>query len=378
MHAEPRDIAERDTGTGTDRIRIGTITGDGIGHEIVPATLQVVAAAIEATDRDEPEPLRIEWVPLHIGHDAIERYGTPLPDETMDSLAALPGWILGPHDNVSYPERFAGTVAPGGAIRRRFDLFANIRPARAFAGVAATSPRMDLVVVRENTEGLYADRNMSTGSGEFMPTPDVALAVGLVTRRATERIARVAFGLARERRRRVTIVHKANVLTLTTGLFRDVCREVARDYPDVTVDDMHVDAAAARLVRDGASIDVLVTENMFGDILSDLTAELAGSLGLAPSINASTSQVMAQAAHGAAPDIAGRGVANPAALMLSAAMMFDRLGEMRGDRRLRVVGRHVDRAVRDTIASGVATADLGGSASTTEFTETVLARALRW
>lgn len=236
---------------------------------------------------------------------------------------------------------------------------------------------MDLVIVRENTEGLYADRNMVVGSGEFMPTPDVALAVGVVTRAACERIAHTAFRLATRRRRRVTIVHKANVLSLTTGLFRDVCREIGAQYPSVTVDDEHVDAMAAHLVRHGADYDVVVTENMFGDILSDLAGELSGSLGTAASINASDTQAMAQAAHGAAPDIAGRNRANPTALILSAAMLLDRLGTAHDLPEFAAAARRIEHAVDATVEAGVATADLGGLASTAEFTEAVVARTRR-
>ncbi|MDH6292238.1 isocitrate/isopropylmalate dehydrogenase [Rhodococcus opacus] len=181
---------------------------------------------------------------------------------------------------------------------------------------------MDLVVVRENTEGFYADRNMHVGSGEFMPTPEVAMAVGVITRRACERIAHEAFRIARSRRRSVTIAHKANVLTMTTGLFRDVCLEVAEQYPEVSVDHQHIDALAAHLVRRGDSFDVIVAENMFGDLLSDLTGELAGSIGIAPSLNSSETRAMAQAAHGAAPDTAGLGIANPIATILSSMMLL--------------------------------------------------------
>ncbi|QNG18619.1 isocitrate/isopropylmalate dehydrogenase family protein [Rhodococcus triatomae] len=359
-------------GQAGDSVRIGVMTGDGIGHEIVPATRRVVTSAAKASG------VAIEWVPLELGLDAIERRGTPIPEETVEALAGLEGWVLGPHDSAAYPDPFRGTLTPGGVVRKRFDLFANIRPAAALPGVAAMVPGMDLVIVRENTEGLYADRNMAVGSGEFMPTPDIALAVGVFTRAACERIAHSAFALARRRRRRVTIVHKANVLSLTTGLFRDVCREVGGQYPDVEVDDFHVDAMAAHLVRRGADFDVVVTENMFGDILSDLSAELSGSLGTAPSLNTSEHQAMAQAAHGAAPDIAGRNRANPTALMLSAAMLLDWLSDRHDDRRLSTAARRVRQAVVATVESGVATADLGGLASTSEFTEVVEARTVRW
>ncbi|MFC4605322.1 isocitrate/isopropylmalate dehydrogenase family protein [Rhodococcus kronopolitis] len=352
--------------------RIGLLVGDGIGHEIVPAAQRTVDAAMSAVGAPE-----VQWVELPVGYDAIAEHGDPLPASTLDALDGLDAWVLGPHDSAGYPAQFRGRLTPGGTIRKRFDLFANIRPAKAFAGVYATAPEMDLVIVRENTEGFYADRNMFTGSGEFMPTPDVAMAVGVVTRRACERIAHTAFRLAQGRRRRVTVVHKANVLSLTTGLFRDVCVEVGAQYPDVEIRTEHVDAMAAHLVRRGADFDVVVTENMFGDILSDLSGELAGSLGLAASLNSSETRAMAQAAHGAAPDIAGRNRANPTALMLSAAMLLDWMSERRTDAVLGLAADRIRLGVTGTLAAGVATADLGGLASTAEFTETVGARILR-
>ncbi|OYD70597.1 3-isopropylmalate dehydrogenase [Rhodococcus sp. OK302] len=353
-------------------LRLGLMHGDGIGHEIVPVARQIVDAAMSAVHAPP-----VDWVELPLGREAIETHGTPIPDKTVVALEQLPGWILGPHDSASYPSEFRGQLTPGGVIRKKFELFANIRPAIAFEGVKALVPTMDLVIVRENTEGLYADRNMAVGSGEFMPTPDLALAVGVFTRAACERIARTAFTLATRRRNHVTIVHKANVLTLTTGLFRDACLSVATEFPHVVVDDQHVDAMAALLVRRGGDFDVVVTENMFGDILSDLTGELSGSLGSAPSINASETKVMAQAAHGAAPDIAGKNRANPTALLLSSAMMLDWLGESRGDSGLTLAASRITNAVRGTIAAGTATADLGGLASTSQFAEAVFARTVR-
>jgi 3-isopropylmalate dehydrogenase len=352
--------------------RLGLLVGDGIGHEIVPAAQRIADAAVAAVGGTP-----VAWVPLDVGLGAIGEHGTPMPESTLVALADLDGWVLGPHDSASYPDPFRGQLTPGGTIRKRFDLFANIRPARAFAGVRAVSPEMDLVIVRENTEGFYADRNMFTGSGEFMPTPDVAMAVGVVTRRATERIARAAFELASRRRGRVTVVHKANVLALTTGLFRDVCHEIGTHYPGVEVRNEHVDAMAAHLVRRGEDFDVVVTENMFGDILSDLAGELSGSLGTAPSLNASETKAMAQAAHGAAPDIAGRNRANPTAMILSTAMLFDWLSSRGGDPALGQAAERIQSAVANTLQAGVATADLGGLASTAEFAETVTARVVR-
>ena len=266
--------------TGANR-RIGVLDGDGIGPEIVP---WAVAAADAAAER---EGIEFDWVRLPLGHSAIADYGAAVPEATLDALEDLDIWVLGPHDSAAYPESFRHQLPPGGLIRKTFGLYANLRPCRAQAGVAALAPDIDLVIVRENSEGLYADRNMAFGSGEFMPTPDVALAVGVITRAASERIAHQAFQLARQRSGRVTIVHKANVLTLTTGLFLDTCRAVGADYPDVEIDDKHVDAMAALLVRRPADFDVVVTENLFGDILSDLAGELSGSIGLAGSVNCS-------------------------------------------------------------------------------------------
>ncbi|MEV6322138.1 isocitrate/isopropylmalate family dehydrogenase [Nocardia sp. NPDC051787] len=353
-------------------LRLGLIDGDGIGPEVVRAAMQVVDEALSAVGAAP-----VEWVPLAMGHPAIAEFGTPLPEQTLDALDGVDGWILGPHDNASYPAEHRGTVAPGGAIRKRFDLYANIRPARAFAGVHAPAKDIDLVIVRENSEGFYADRNMFAGTGEFRPTPDIAMSVALVTRAACERIAHQAFRLAATRRKRVTIVHKANVLPLTMGLFRDVCYEVARSYPGVEVDDEHVDAAAAHLVRAAADYDVLVTENLFGDILSDLAGELSGSLGLAASLNCSATKAMAQAVHGAAPTLAGHNHANPAALQLSSAMLLRWLAARDAEAAFARAGERIERAVAATFEAGIATADLGGLASTSEFTEQVCARVRR-
>lgn len=345
---------------------IGVLEGDGIGPEIVGAATRVVAAALSAAGAGTPT-----WRRLPIGHAAIESAGDPMPESTLAALGELDAWILGPHDNASYPERFHDQVAPGGLIRKRFELFANIRPAKALAGLAMVD--LDLVVVRENTEGFYSDRNMFAGAGEFMPTPDIALSVGVFTRPAIERIAHEAFALARRRRGRVTVAHKANVLRMTTGLFLRVCEKVGEQYPDVEFDAEHVDALAALLVRRGEDFDVIVTENMFGDILSDLAGELAGSIGAAPSLNSSRTQAMAQAVHGAAPDIAGRGIANPTAMILSCALLLRWLADKRGDPALADAADRIESSVLATIAGGDRTPDLGGEASTAHFTEALVA-----
>ena len=346
---------------------LGVLLGDGIGPEIVPASVRVVDAALAAAGA---EP--VDWQELPLGAAAIETHGSAIPETTVDTLAALDGWLLGPHDSAAYPEPYRSRLNPSGALRKHFDLYANIRPARGFEGGTAIAPDTDLVIVRENTEGFYGDRNTFAGTGEYMPSPDVAICMGVFTRPAVERIARTAFELARRRRNKVTIVHKANVLQLSSGLFKRVCLEVAEGYPDVAVDDYHIDAMTVHLLRRSAAFDVLVAENMFGDILSDMTGELAGSLGIAPSINASDDRCMAQAAHGSAPDIAGKGLANPIAMISSAGMLLDWLGRRHGDRRLLDAAVRIEDGVRAAVRAGVSTRDLGGTASTDGFTDAVV------
>ncbi|MDK3256516.1 isocitrate/isopropylmalate dehydrogenase family protein [Blastococcus capsensis] len=349
--------------------RLGVLPGDGIGPEIVPAAVRAIDAALAAAGAPPAE-----WHDLPLGAAAIETHGSALPAVTVETLAELDGWLLGPHDSAAYPEPHRSQLNPSGSLRKRFDLYANIRPARGFEGGTAIAPDTDLVIVRENTEGFYADRNTVAGSGEFMPAPGVAIAMGIFTRPKIERIARAAFELARRRRNKLTIVHKANVLQLSSGLFKRVCLEVGEGYPDVAVDDFHIDAMTVHLLRRAREFDVVVTENMFGDILSDLAGELAGSLGIAPSVNASDDRAMAQAAHGSAPDIAGRGLANPIAMILSAGMLLDWLGTRFADRRAIDAAARIDAGVRATVRSGVSTSDLGGTASTGEFADAVVAR----
>lgn len=347
--------------------RLGVLAGDGIGPEIVEATLRVMEAVRQRDSR-----LGFEWVRLPIGWEAIRTTGTAMPESTVEALEKCDAWIMGPHDSASYPTAEREKRNPSGELRHRFDLYANIRPARAYPGLPALSPKMDLVIVRENTEGFYTDRNMAWGVGEVMPTPDVALTLGKVTRHGSERIARTAFTLARGRRRKVAIVHKANVIRKAYGLFLEACRAVAKDFPEVAVEDYHIDAMAAHLVRRGEDFDVILTTNMFGDILSDLTGELSGSLGMTPSLNAGVGRAMAQAAHGSAPDIAGKGIANPVGLILSAAMLLSWLGAERDDAAAREAAQAIQRAVASTLAQGPRTHDLGGTASTGEFTEDIL------
>jgi 3-isopropylmalate dehydrogenase len=260
-------------------------------------------------------------------------------------------------------------------LRTKLDLFANIRPARSRGGFPPRCGQpVDLVIMRENTEGFYADRSMHLGPGEMMPTPDLAIAVRKITRSASMRIAEESFRLARRRRKKVTAVHKANVLRVSDGLFLECVREVARRYPDIAYDEKIMDAMAALLVRDASVFDVVVTTNMFGDILSDEASEIAGSLGLAPSLNAGADHAVAQAQHGSAPDIAGQDRANPSSLIGSAAMLLAWLGERRSDARLGRAAELVDGALEQAISTPEwRTADLGGPLGTAAFGRRVAA-----
>lgn len=349
--------------------RIGVLRGDGIGPEIVEATVAVIAAAAEHAGTTA-----FDFVSLPMGWEAIEKHGEPIPDLTKEELLDCHGWIMGPHDSSSYPAEHREKSNPSGELRHHFDLYANIRPSKTMAGIKSVVGEADLVIFRENTEGFYPDRNMYAGLGEYMINPDIAIVNGVFTRKAAERIAHAAFRMAMQRRRKVTIVHKANVIRLGYGLFLETCREVGKQYPEVTVEDYHIDAMAAHLVRRARDFDVIVTTNMFGDILSDLAGELVGSLGLAPSINTNDRQAMAQAAHGSAPDIAGKNIANPVGELLSTVMLLDWLAERHEDRELYQVARLAENAMTVTMQEGICTADLGGTASTTEFTEAIIQR----
>jgi 3-isopropylmalate dehydrogenase len=345
------------------------LPGDGIGPEITEATLAVLGAA------NEKYGLGLEWRIEQIGFAALERSGTTLPAHVMEAAREAPGIVLGPVSHLDYPPREHGGLNPSGELRVKLDLYANIRPAKSRLGTGRTGVPVDLVIFRECTEDFYADRNMYLGSGEFMPSEDMALAVRKVTARQSRRIARVAFEWARRRRRKVTAVHKANVLRVSDGLFLREVRAVARDYPDVELDEKIVDAMAALLVRDPSQFDCIVTGNMFGDILSDEASEIAGSLGLAGSIMAGDERCCAQAQHGSAPDIAGQDRANPASLVLSAAMLLDWLAARHSRPDLARAAHAIERAVDGALAHpATRTRDLGGSLGTKAFAAELVRR----
>jgi len=350
-------------------MKILVLPGDGIGPEITQATLTVLNRA------NARFGLGLEWNSMDIGLKALKEQGSTLPDAVMEAARAAPGIILGPVDHLQYPPREQGGINPSGELRVKLDLFANIRPARSRMGVGLTGKPVDLVIFRECTEGFYADRNMFFGRGEFMPTEDIALAVRKVTARQCSRIARVAFDWARKRRRKVTAVHKANVLHISDGLFLREVRKVAREYPDVELDEKIVDAMAALLVRDPSRFDCIVTGNMFGDILSDEASEISGSLGLAGSTMAGDDACCAQAQHGSAPDIQGQDKANPTSLVLSAAMLLEWLAGRHRREEFARAAAAIDAAVDALLQSPVTrTPDLGGTLGTQAFAAAVAAR----
>jgi 3-isopropylmalate dehydrogenase len=351
-------------------MRILALAGDGIGPEITAVAVQV----LQRLDRRAALGLRIES--LEVGLAALARSGTTLPDAVLDACRAADGFLLGPVSHLDYPPRAQGGRNPSGELRIALDLYANIRPSRCFPGLPhwGRAP-LDLVIVRENTEGFYADRNMHQGIGEFMPTPELGLSVRKVSAHASRRIAQAAFRLARRRRRKVTAVHKANVLKMTEGVFLDAVRSVAQQYPDVTYEEQLVDSMAALLVRDAARFDVVVTTNMYGDILSDEAAELAGGLGLAGSLNAGDEHCMAQAQHGSAPDIAGQDIANPCSLLLSAAMLLGWLGERHGKARFGESQALLESTITAMLAEpATRTRDLGGPLGTRAFGSALIER----
>ena len=343
-------------------MKILVLPGDGIGPEITAATLAVLDRA------NAKFKLGLEWQMMDIGMKTLKAQGSTLPDSVMDAARKAPGIILGPVDHLQYPPRDKGGINPSGELRVKLDLFANIRPAKSRMGVGLTGKPVDLVIFRECTEGFYADRNMFTGIGEFMPTEDMALAVRKVTARQCRRISEVAFAWARKRRKKVTAVHKANVLHISDGLFLREVRKVAKDFPDVELDEKIVDAMAALLVRNPTQFDCIVTGNMFGDILSDEASEISGSLGLAGSTMAGDEACCAQAQHGSAPDIAGQDKANPTSLILSAGMLFEWLAARHKRPEFDLAARAIEAAIDASLKDAATrTPDLGGKLGTQAF-----------
>ncbi len=328
------------------------IPGDGVGREVIPAAAEVLAGL----------SLGLEFVEADAGFDCFQRSGDAIPDATLAAIESTGVALFGATSSPS--TKVEGYRSPILAMRKAFDLYANLRPVHSLPG-PFSRPNVDLLIVRENTEGLYAGRERLEGG--------TAIAERVITVRGSERIARVAFAKAEIRSRRsevrsrstVTIVHKANVLKLTDGLFREQCLKVATDFPQVTVKEMLVDAMAMRLVRDPESFDVIVTTNLFGDILSDEASALIGGLGVAPSANVGERVAVFEPVHGSAPDIAGQGIANPIGAILSAAMLLEHTGQGGEAARVR-------QAVDTVLAARMWPCDLGGKVTTAEVVRSIL------
>ncbi len=350
-------------------VRIAVLPGDDIGPEITQATLHVLRAA------DARFGLGLDFTTHQVGMAAHARLGTTLPDAALQDAIAADALLLGPGGMTAYPPLAQGGVNIPGTIRKRLDLFANIRPARSRPGVPRALPGLDCVIVRENTEGFYADRSLFHGVGEFMPTPDVAMSVRLITARASRRIAEVAFRTARARRKHVTMVGKRHVLQVTDGLFMREVEAVAAQHPDITLREIDIDAMAAELYTRPQAFDVILTTNMFGDILSNQANALAGGLGLASALNVGEVHAAANAGHGSAPDIAGQGIANPLGLILSAALLVRHLGATRNSNALSAAAQAIEAAVDAALADpATRTRDLGGTAGTRAVADAVAGR----
>ena len=327
--------------------KVALLRGDGIGPEIADAVVHILEAAGAG----------IEWVELPAGQEAVKKFNDPLPESTLSTIKELGLALKSPLETPIG----TGFRSVNVALRKTLDLYANLRPVKSLPGVKSRFENIDMIFVRENTEGLYSGL-------EHEVVPGVVTSLKVATRKACLRIAEFAFNYAEQNgRKKVTAIHKANIMKLSDGLAINCYREVANHHPTIEYDERIVDAAAMYLVLDPYRFDVLVMENLYGDILSDLGAGLIGGLGLAPSGNFGPNSAVFEAVHGSAPDIAGKGIANPTALLLSAAQLLRHIGRQ-------AVAERIESAVHATFDEGrVLTRDLGGSASTMEFAKAVVA-----
>ena len=339
------------------KYRISLIPGDGIGPELTEATLKVLDAVQQRFD------LSLNIVRVEAGDACLEKRGAALPEDTVETIRNSHACLKGP-----VGETAADVVVK---LRIMFGLYANIRPIKAYPSTPSIRPDIDFVFVRENTEDVYKGI-------EFM-LEDAAICLRLITRKGCKRIAKKAFDIARRRnkKRLVTAVHKANVMKLTCGLFAEVCREVAQQYPDITFEEQYVDAAAMRLIKNSQRFDVIVTTNMFGDILSDEAAQLVGGLGMAPGANIGEKFAMFEPIHGSAPSRVGKHTANPCSMILAAKMMFDWLSEQYNDSKCLFAAQAVDEAVTETLRKGVTVPDFGGKAKTLEMAKAIAEEVLK-
>ncbi len=331
--------------------KISLITGDGIGPEISESAISVLNTITDKLD------LKFDITKLSAGDKALEQTGKALPDETVDVIKQSDACMKAP-----VGESAADVIV---VLRRMLDLYANIRPAKSYPHMPALRDDIDMVIVRENTEDLYTGKEFRVG--------DSAVALRIISEAASKRIAKYAFETAKQRnsKKKVTCVHKSNVMRVTDGLFAKACTEVSKDYPDIAFEEMYVDACAMNLIRQPQEFDVVVTTNLFGDILSDESSQVVGGLGMAPAANIGDNFALFEPVHGAAFDIAGQNIANPSSFLLSIKMMCDWLGAKHNDSKCFEVGQKLESTIFDLVKSGVKTKDIGGDMSTTEFTKQI-------
>jgi len=348
-------------------LKIGVMHGDDIGLEVVPETVKVMASAAAEVALD------VEWIELPLGRKGHELHGHTMPEPTVAALMETDGFICGPIGHNAYPRNDPTWVMP--PIRKRFDMYANVKPVKSYPNVASVHKDVDIVFLRETTEGMQASGTVVAGSGEFRPNDEISIGHRVVTRKGASRVAREAFEIARTRtRRKVTAVHKEPVYRLVCGMFAEECRKMATNYPDVELEEVLVDGFAMKLVMKPQQYDVVVTTNQFGDILTDEGAGVVGGLGLAPGLVIGDKYAMAQATHGSAPDIAGRNIANPYAMIMSGKLLFEWLGRKKNEPKALQAAKFIDRAMDDVIADAKhLTGDLGGKAGTTEMGDAVVA-----
>lgn len=346
-------------------MKISVLPGDDIGPEITKATVRV----LEGVDRKFGLNLQLEEHLVGMARYEVDQ--TTLPDSVVEACRQSDGILMGPSGITLYPSHEIGGLNIPANIRKRLDLFANIRPFRSRRGLEKARSGLDVVLVRENTEGFYADRTMFSGCGEFMPTPELAMSVRKVTAKASRRIGRVACEIASKRKKKVVAVGKEHVLKITDGLFMSEVKSVAqKEFPNIVLSEMDVDAFAAELYSHPERFDVVVTTNMFGDILSNLGAALSGGLGLSASLNAGLNIAAANAGHGSAPDIAGMNIANPTGLLGSAAMLLDWYGVREDKWHFINAANTINQAIDIALGSpATRTQDLGGPLGTKEFSE---------
>jgi 3-isopropylmalate dehydrogenase len=347
-------------------LKIGILLGDDIGLEVVPQCIKVMKAAASRARLD------IDWRPLPIGKSGHEEHGHTLPAVTEQALRELDGWVMGPIGHAAYPRNDPTWVMP--PVRKKFDLFAAVRPARTHPTLPSVHQDVDIVFLREITKGLLYSETVIAGLPEFRPNDEITVASRVITRKGANRVAREAFEIARTRKRKkVNAAHKEPVYRLACGMFAEECRKVARDYPDVIFEESMIDTISMKLVMAPQQYDVIVTTNQFGDILTDIGAGLVGGLGLAPGLCVGERQAMAQATHGSAPDIAGRNIANPYAMIMSGQMLLQWLGRKRGEPKAIAAAERIETAVDEVIADGKhLTRDLGGQASTEEMGDAIV------